>query len=84
MKKIWEHGFQTSNEFGWNHPKVKIQKLSVKIKKQLRVMFSSKCAVYNSEISKFIKEQQHRGLLSNLIGIKVPILKDLPLINTLP
>ena len=47
-------------------------------------MFSSKCAVYNSEISKFIKEQQHRGLLSNLIGIKVPILKDLPLINTLP
>ena len=37
----------------------------------------------NSKKSKLIKEQQARGLLSNLTGIKIPILSDLPTINAL-
>ena len=35
-------------------------------------MFLSKCAVCNSKKSKFIKEQEARGLLSRL-GIKTPL-----------
>ena len=46
-----------------------------------RIMFLSKCAVYHSKKSKFIKQQEARGLLSNLTGIKVPILSDLPIAN---
>ena len=46
-------------------------------------MSLSKCAVCKSKKSQFIKEQQARGLLSNLTGIKEPILSDLPVINTL-
>ena len=34
-------------------------------------MLSSKCAVWGSKKSKFVKEQEARGLLSNL-GIKTP------------
>ena len=46
-------------------------------------MLLSKCAVCNSEKSKFIKEQGARRLLSNLMGIKVGILSDLPILNNL-
>ena len=35
----------------------------------------------DSKKSKFIKEQEARGLLSKLTGIKVPILSDLPIAN---
>ena len=42
-----------------------------------------KCAVYDSKKSKFIKEQEARGLLSKLKGIKVPILSDLTIANIL-
>ena len=43
-------------------------------------MVLSKCAICDSEISRFIKNQQAKGLLSNL-GVrtqlsKVPILSD--------
>ena len=41
-----------------------------------RMMLSSKCAVCNNKKSKSIKEQQARGLLSNLKGMKVRILSD--------
>ena len=37
----------------------------------------------NSKKYKFIKEQQARGLSSNLTGIKVPILSDLSITNNL-
>ena len=46
-------------------------------------MLLSKCAVCDSKKLKIIKEQEARGLLKNLAGIKVPILNDLPIINTL-
>ena len=44
-------------------------------------MISSKCAICGSKISKFIKEQEAKGLLSNL-GIrthlsKIPLLGDI-------
>ena len=49
--------------------------------KNRRIMLLSKCAVCDSKISKFIKEQEARGLLSKLTGIIVPILSDLPIAN---
>ena len=38
-------------------------------------MFLSKYAVCNSKKSKFIKEQEAKGLLGNLLGAKILILK---------
>ena len=46
-------------------------------------MLLSKCAVCDSKKSRFIKEQEVSGLLRKLTGIKVPILSDLPIANTL-
>ena len=37
----------------------------------------------NSKKSTFIKEQEAKELLSNLTGMKVPILSDLPILDTL-
>ena len=48
-----------------------------------RIMLLSKCTVCNSKKSKFIKEQEAKGLLGNLLGAKIPILGDIPLVNTL-
>ena len=39
-----------------------------------KTMILSKCAICSSEKSKFIKEQQVKGLLSNL-GIRTPLNK---------
>ena len=44
-------------------------------------MLLSKCAVCNSKKSKFIKEQETRGLLSSL-GIRSP-LSQIPLLGPL-
>ena len=44
-------------------------------------MMLSKCSVCNNKKSKFIKEQEARGLLSNL-GIRTPLSK-IPLLNVL-
>ena len=46
-----------------------------------KTMLLSKCAIYGSKKSKFIKEQQGKGLLSNL-GLrmpsnKIPVLGDI-------
>ena len=48
-----------------------------------RIMLLSKSAACNSKNLKFIKQQQAKGLISNLIREKIPIISDLPLINTL-
>ena len=47
-----------------------------------KIMLLSKCALCNSKNSKFLKEQKARGLLSNLLGLKVPILSDIPIVNS--
>ena len=44
-------------------------------------MILSKCAISNNKKSRFIKEQEARGLLSNL-GIRTPLSK-IPLLNVL-
>ena len=44
-------------------------------------MLSSKCTVCDSKKSKFIIEQEGRGLLNKLTGIKVSILSDLRIAN---
>ena len=49
--------------------------------KNNRLMMLSKCAVCNNKKSGFIKEQEARGLLSNL-GIRTPLSK-IPLLNVL-
>ena len=52
-----------------------------KIVRQNRLMIQSNCATCNSKKSRFIKEQQAMGILSNL-GIKTPLSK-VPLLNIL-
>ena len=49
--------------------------------KNNRLMKLSKCAICNNKKSRFIKEQEARGLLSNL-GIRAPLSK-IPLLNVL-
>ena len=49
--------------------------------RQNRSMIQSNCAVCGSKKSRFIKEQQAMGILSNL-GIKTPLSK-VPLLNVL-
>ena len=49
--------------------------------KNNKLMTLSKCSVCNNKKSKFIKEQEARGLLSNL-GIRAPLSK-IPLLNVL-
>ena len=44
-----------------------------------RLMLSSNCAVCGNKKSRFIKEKEAKGLLSNL-GIKTPLNK-IPLLN---
>ena len=50
-------------------------------KRQNRLMIQSNCATCGSKKSRFIKEQQAMGILSNL-GIKTPLSK-IPLLNIL-
>ena len=47
-----------------------------------RTMMSSKCAICNNKKSRFIKNQEVKGLLSNL-GIRTPLSKVLILGNIL-
>ena len=49
--------------------------------KNNRLIMLSKCAICNNKKSTFIKEQEARGLLSNL-GIQTPLSKN-PLFNVL-
>ena len=49
--------------------------------KNNRSMIQTNCAICNSKKSRFIKEQQAKGLLSNL-SIKTPLNK-VPLLNIL-
>ena len=51
--------------------------------KNERILSLSKCSVCNSKNSKFIKRQEATGLLSNLLGLEIPIFSDLPILNTL-
>ena len=46
-------------------------------------MFLSKCSVCNSKNTKFLKEQEDRGLLINLTRLKIPLLSHLPITNVL-
>ena len=49
--------------------------------KNNRLLVQSKCSVYKNKNSRFVKEQDAKGLLSNL-GIKTPLSK-IPLVNVL-
>ena len=49
--------------------------------KNNRLVMQSKCSVCGTKKSRFVKEQEGKGLLSNL-GIKTPLSK-IPLLNTL-
>ena len=47
------------------------------------IIVLSKYVVCDSKMSKFIKEQEARGLLNKLTGIKVPIVSNSPIANIL-
>ena len=49
--------------------------------KNNRLLMQSKCSVCKNKNSRFVKEQEAKGLLSNL-GIKTPLSK-IPLLNVL-
>ena len=49
--------------------------------KNRKIMLLSKCAVRNSKKSKFLKEQEARGLLSNLTVLKITFLGDLQILK---
>ena len=49
--------------------------------KNNRLLMQSKCNVCKTKMSRFVKEQDAKGLLSNL-GIKTPLSK-IPLLNVL-
>ena len=53
----------------------KVKKTKFLRTKNGRIMLLSKCS--------FIKEQEAKGLLGNLLGAKIPILGVIPLVNTL-
>ena len=57
--------------------KPKVEKIKSK-----RITLLSNCAVCNSKKSRFIKEQEARGILSDS-GLKVLILNNLPGLNLL-
>ena len=46
-------------------------------------MLLSKCSLRNKKKLKFFKEQEPRGLLSNLMGIKIFFLSILPILQDL-
>ena len=46
-----------------------------------RIMLLSKCVGCNSKNSKFLKQQKARELISNLTGVKIPILSESRLIK---
>ena len=48
-----------------------------------RIMLLSLFAVCNSKLSKLLKEQKAKGLLSNLTGMKIPILSGLHIFNVI-
>ena len=49
--------------------------------KNNKLVMQSKCSVCGTKKSRFVKEQEAKGLLSNL-GIKTP-LSEIPLLNVL-
>ena len=49
--------------------------------KNNRLIMQSKCSIYGTKKSRFVKKQDAKGLLSNL-GIKTPLSK-IPLLNVL-
>ena len=46
-------------------------------------MVSSNCAVCGSKASRFINEQEASEILVNLLGTKIPVLRDLTSTNIL-
>ena len=61
--------------------KKKIESINPRVSKTTngKTMMLSKCAICGSKKSKFIKEQQAKGLLSN-VGIRTPLSK-IPLLG---
>ena len=66
----------------WGAGKIQKKRPKVERTKNGRIMLLSKFAVCNSKILKSLKGQEAQGLLSNMIGVKVPFLIDLPELNT--
>ena len=59
----------------------KLEKVISNLLENNRLVMQSKCSVWGIKKPRFIKEQEAKGLLSNL-GIKTPLSK-IPLLNIL-
>ena len=53
------------------------------VSKNGRIMLLLKCSVCHSEKSKFLQNKEAKGLLGNLMGVKLPFPSDLPILNAL-
>ena len=71
---MWSYYLKFRKNVKSKNPKV------VKTKNGI-IMLLSKCAMCDSKKSKFIKDQEARGLLRKVAGIKVRIFSDLPIAN---
>ena len=71
MKTYWVKCSKTTENLNWKIFKTK----------NGRLIMQSKCADCGIKKSRFVKEQEAKGLLSNL-GIKTPLSK-IPLLNVL-
>ena len=67
----------------WIADKIKTKNREFVKTKNKIIVILLKYAVGNCKKSKFLKEQEARELLSNIMELKIPIFRDLSLINTL-
>ena len=61
----------------------KIQKTKIARTENGIIMLLLKWSVCNSKNPEFIKGQEAKALLANLLGANIPISGDIPLVNTL-
>ena len=63
--------------------KIRDEKLHCNINREAAKISASLSGKIDSKTLKFLKEQEAKGLSSNLTGIKIPVLRDLPILNTI-
>ena len=63
--------------------KIRDEKLHYNINREAAKISASLSGKIDSKTLKFFKGQEAKGLSSNLTGIKIPILRDLPMLNTI-
>ena len=63
--------------------KIRDEKLHYNINREAAKISASLSGKIDRKTLRFFKGQEAKGLSSNLTGIKIPILRDLPMLNTI-